>query len=151
MVTQSRSLELKEAIKDFEVKVDSPVSVENSKRRERWKSAVNDAFDRMRGLVERQRQEVHTKVFDEIASQEDSERGEIKQMRKSDARIAELMNVVKAHIASFGLSAAEDGFGPDLEDQVMDMRNTGLELSATILAQEEAVTSWFAESFDPDA
>ena len=159
MTDQSHTTELKHAIQNFEFKADVPVSIEDFESRDQWKSNVNESFDQMRDLVERQRQEIHSKVFAEVASQDASERDEIKQMRHADGRIAELMDVVKAHLASFALGAIddgrdpniEDGRGPNIEDQVLDLRNVSHELAACVLAQEDAVASWFAETFEPGA
>jgi hypothetical protein len=151
MNEQSRTAQLKQAIQDFESKADMPVAIQDPDRRDQWELELNQSFDRMRELVERQRKEVHSKVFAEISKQDPSERDEITQMRHSDERIAELMDVMKAHIASFALGATDDGRGPDIEKQVLDLRNVSHDLAACVLAQEESVAGWFAETFEADA
>lgn len=144
MTIRSEKSELEQSVRVFERKLQSPASVDDSARREQWKSDLNDAFDHMRAVVEHHRREAHAEIFAKLDSQDVVEPNAVREMRHTDERIAELMEVVKAHLAAFAIGSDEQTDPGDVEEQLLDLVNISQELVASVLAQEQAVTTYIA-------
>jgi hypothetical protein len=151
MTHQSNTTELKAAVLSFQNEVDRQVKLNDMQDREAWKSRVRDAFETMNTLAKSQREEVHKKLFTEIASRDGSHQDEVREFQLTDKRNHEFTDVVNAHIAAFAVDVMDEPVGEEIEVQLSDLRTASHELAASILDQENCIYTWFAEAFATEA
>ncbi|HUG66256.1 MAG TPA: hypothetical protein VMM76_00815 [Pirellulaceae bacterium] len=153
MPSSSQSAKLKATLLQFQTQIEKEVDVDDQKQLQRWVEAVREAFDELHTIVDEQRQSLHTKLYDEIGDQDESQRTQIHEFQEADAHIDQLIEIVKSQLivltmqASSEIDARIENQGSDDDEPVLQVVDRGIELIHWIRDQEEAVASWFAEAF----
>lgn len=151
---KSETEQLKDALASFQNKLETRVEPEQI---DAWNDDVNASFDTLRGQLQQHRDRLHSKLLEKIASIDDgSEQRRIQSFEESDQRIAEFCDVVKTHIAAFGIDQLEPpSDDPNiaakqqavLENHRLELVDRAKELIELIKDQETSITTWFAEAF----
>lgn len=147
-----QSFRLKEALSRFQTQLEREIDAGDTLRTHHWAEEVRQAFDALVIVVNDRRQRIHSKLFSAITDQDCSRRHQIQELEDVDARIRELVDIVKSQLIVLSMQTSSEvearienqSFDDELVLQVADR---GMELIQWIRDHEESVTSWFAESF----
>lgn len=117
----------------------------------RWMDAVADAFGRLTEFLNRQRQDVHSDEFRDIAREDPGLLRRVELMREEDRGIAEgriqlsrRIDDLKLRIA--GVGADEAAMRPELNEFV----EAAQRFVARVRKQEVTVRTWWMEAFMRD-
>lgn len=148
----SQTAKLKEALDRFQADLDARVSDGDQDDVRAWLKSTHASFESLERVLIQQRQRVHERLFSQVANQDASEIAHVRELRKWDAEIKKLLELVKTQFIALEVTSATDVESrveqePFDESATMEIVDRGLELVHWIRAQELAVTTWFTETF----
>lgn len=136
------------ALDDFEECANTPVVPGEFRK---WMQSLTQSFQRLLNRSERQRKQVHSEEFQEIAEEDPGLLQRVAQLREEDQAVAGGEMQLAKQLASLSKqAAAADWDEAALGDQRARLTDAARELVTRTRAQEVAVRTWLQEVFTRD-
>jgi hypothetical protein len=146
MATVDQGTELRAALEAFETALETPlVSGEHAT----WSERVLETWSALKARIDRQMDELHPQLFDEILENDAELAQRIEQMRAEDEALRRELHLLDARIATLSRRtpfAERDELRTT--DEREDLANDGIAFVVRMRKQEVAVQTWFVEAFN---
>ena len=152
MTVLSQTDRLRQALDRFQLDLDAKLAGEGQEKVRDWLKRLRASFDSLENILSEQWRHVHDRLFAKIESRGVGDLDNIRELRESDAKVQQLMEMVKAQLIVLEVESAtsvearveQEPFG---EIAIVEIVDRGSELVHWIREQESEVSMWYVESF----